>query len=69
MGCGVENRCLFRLCALAFCGADGADPGFGVAHGQAKRGSRFVVPPEEVKALSPLQWQGPSPLPQRHADP
>jgi len=26
-------------------------------------------PPGEAKALSPLQWQGPLPLPQRHADP
>jgi len=30
---------------------------------------RFLFPPGEVKALSPLQWQGPSPLPQRHAAP
>ncbi len=28
---------------------------------------RFLVPPGEAKALSPLQWQGPSPLPQRCA--
>jgi len=34
-----------------------------------KRGSRFLFPPGKVKALSPLQWQGPSPLPQRCADP
>jgi len=27
---------------------------------------RFMVPPGEVKALSLLQWQGPSPLPQRY---
>jgi len=32
-----------------------------------KRGSRFLVPPEQATALSPLQWQGPSPLPQRYA--
>ncbi len=30
---------------------------------------RFGVPPGATKALSPLPWQGPSPLPQRHADP
>jgi len=36
--------------------------------GRGKRGSRFLVPPGEVKALSPPhQWQGPSPLPQCHA--
>ncbi len=39
-----------------------------VARGRGKRGSRFRVPPGEVKALSPLQWQGPSPLPQCYAD-
>ena len=27
---------------------------------------RFMVPPGEVKALSPFRWQGPSPLPQRY---
>jgi len=33
------------------------------------RGSalRFLIPPGEVKALSTLQWQGPSPLPNRCA--
>jgi hypothetical protein len=30
---------------------------------------RFLVPPAPTKALSPPQWQGPSPLPQRCADP
>jgi hypothetical protein len=30
---------------------------------------RFLVPPALTKARSPLQWQGPSPLPQRHAAP
>jgi len=40
-----------------------------VPHGRGKRGSRFLVPPEEVKALSPLPWQGPSPLPLRQAGP
>jgi len=39
------------------------------ARGRGKRGSRFLFPPGLTKALSPLQWQGPSPLPQRHADP
>jgi hypothetical protein len=34
-----------------------------------KRGSRFLIPPGGAKALSPLQWQGPLPLPQRHAAP
>jgi len=29
----------------------------------------FPSPPALTKALSPLQWQGPSPLPQRPADP
>ena len=38
-----------------------------VTHGRGKRGSRFLFPPGGVKALSPLQWQGPSPLPQRPA--
>jgi hypothetical protein len=28
--------------------------------------ARFLFPPGGTKALSPLQWQGPSPLPQRH---
>ena len=39
-----------------------------VPPGRGKRGSRFRVPPGGAKGLSPLQWQGPSPLPQRHAD-
>jgi hypothetical protein len=30
---------------------------------------RFLFPPAPTKALSPLPWQGPSTLPQRHADP
>ena len=30
---------------------------------------RFLFPPGEAKALSPLPWQGPSPLPQRRAAP
>jgi len=34
-----------------------------------KRRSRFLFPPEQAKGPSTLQWQGPSPLPQRHADP
>jgi len=38
-----------------------------VPHGRGKRGSRFLIPPALAKALPPLQWQGPSPLPQRHA--
>jgi len=38
-----------------------------VARGRGKRGSRFLFPPEQAKALPPLQWQGPSPLPQRCA--
>jgi hypothetical protein len=38
-----------------------------VARGQGKRGSRFLFPPAQTKALSPFQWQGPSPLPQRRA--
>ena len=29
-----------------------------------KRGSRFLFPPGGAKAVSPLLWQGPSPLPQ-----
>ena len=32
-----------------------------------KCGSRFLAPPEGARALSPRQWQGPSPLPQRRA--
>ncbi len=32
-----------------------------------KRGSRFLVPSGGAKALSPLPWQGPSPLPKRCA--
>jgi hypothetical protein len=40
-----------------------------VPQGRGKRGSRFLVPPGVVKVLSPLHWQGPSPLPQRHAAP
>ena len=35
--------------------------------GGGKRGSRFLFPPGEMTALSPFQWQGPSPLPQRCA--
>ena len=38
-----------------------------VAQGRRKRGSRLLFPPGEAKALPPLQWQGLSPLPQRHA--
>jgi len=38
-----------------------------VPHGRGKRGSRFLIPPALTKALSPLQWQGPSPLPQCNA--
>ena len=34
-----------------------------VARGRGKRGSRFPFPPGEAKALSPLPWQRPSPLP------
>ena len=30
---------------------------------------RFLIPPGEAKAPSPLPWQGPSPLPQRPAAP
>jgi len=37
-----------------------------VPHGRGKRGA-FPDPARRVKALSPLQWQGPSPLPQGHA--
>jgi len=33
-----------------------------------KRGSRFLIPPEQAKALPPRQWQGPSPLPPCYAD-
>jgi len=34
------------------------------------RGKRVAFPPPALaKARSPLQWQGPSPLPQRHAAP
>jgi len=40
-----------------------------VPHGRGKRGSRFLIPPGEAKALSPLLCQGPSPLPQRHNTP
>ncbi len=32
-----------------------------------KRGSRFLFPRAPTTALTPLQWQGPSPLPQRCA--
>jgi len=38
-----------------------------VAQGWGKRGSRFLFPPTLKKALSPLHWQGPSPLPRRCA--
>ena len=38
-----------------------------VARGRGKRGSRFLFPPALSKAFSPLQWQGPSPLPQHCA--
>jgi len=38
-----------------------------VPRGRGKRGSRFLFPPELMTAPSPLQWQGPSPLPQRPA--
>jgi len=40
-----------------------------VARGRGKRGSRFLSPPKQAKALSTLQWQGPAPLPQRYAAP
>ncbi len=38
-----------------------------VRRGRGKRGSRFLIPPGLAKALSPRHWQGPLPLPQRHA--
>jgi len=40
-----------------------------VARGRGKRGSRFLFPPGQAKGPSTLQWQGPSPLPQRPAAP
>ncbi len=52
--------------ALAAVGAGCTGPGGGVTRGRGKRGSRFLIPSEGAKALSPLQWQGPSPLPQRY---
>ena len=36
-----------------------------VPHGRGNA-MRFLIPPALAKALSPLQWQGPSPLPERH---
>jgi hypothetical protein len=39
-----------------------------VQHGRGNA-VRFLVPPAPTKALSPLSWQGPSPLPQGPADP
>ncbi len=46
-----------------------AGPQGTVAQGRGKRGSRFLLPPDQAKALSPLPWRGPTPLPQHHADP
>jgi len=50
-----------------------APPGATGLQGTVPRGRgnamRFLVPPELMTARSPRQWQGPSPLPQRHADP
>ncbi len=37
-----------------------------VPHGRGNA-VRFLIPPAPTKALSPLSWQGPSPLPQRCA--
>jgi hypothetical protein len=37
-----------------------------VPHGRGNA-VRFLFPPAPTKALSPLPWQGPSPLPQRYA--
>jgi hypothetical protein len=56
------------LPGLARRGAGWSGLGAGVPPGRGKRGSRFRVPPGGAKGLSPLQWRGPSPLPQRHAD-
>jgi CspA family cold shock protein len=36
---------------------------------RAGKRMRFLVPPAPTYAHSPLLWQGPSPLPQRHIDP
>jgi hypothetical protein len=53
--------------ALASAVPGPAGPQGTVARGRRKRGSRFLIPPALAKALPPLQWQGPSPLPQCHA--
>jgi hypothetical protein len=50
------------LCWPRTCGSVGDRPARA-----GKRGSRFLIPPGGAKALSPPQWQGPSPLPQRCA--
>jgi hypothetical protein len=39
-----------------------------VLHGRGNA-VRFLFPPAPTRALSPLHWPGPSPLPQRQADP
>jgi hypothetical protein len=60
--------------ALASVGAGGTGLGGSVPRGRGKRGA-FPVPARtdagrsESEPPTPLQWQGPSPLPQRYADP
>jgi hypothetical protein len=60
--------------ALASVGAGGTGLGGSVPRGRGKRGA-FPGPARtgggrsESEPPTPLQWQGPSPLPQRHADP
>jgi hypothetical protein len=54
--------------ALAFVAPGPAGLRGTVSHGRGNA-VRFLFPPAQTKALPPLQWQGPSSLPQRHADP
>jgi hypothetical protein len=59
--------------ALASVGAGGDGPGGSVPRGRGKR-MRFPFPPgdggsTDSEPPAPLPWQGPSPLPQRPADP
>jgi hypothetical protein len=54
--------------ALASVGAGCTGLGGSIPHGRGNA-VRFLFPPVPMNALSPLQWQGPLPLPQRPADP
>jgi len=64
MRCACRTRAGTGACLRCAGGA-----GLGVSSAGGGNAVRFLLRPGEAKALSPLQWQGPSPLPRRHSDP